>query len=74
MHKDVEDTVDRLITEIRQKDEVLESIKKELSRARCDLEALTVVGAVKRLVLDRDAAIKHADELEKELDKIVRKK
>jgi hypothetical protein len=71
--RDPEDTINRLLLEIRQKDELLGEIKKALFAGYNDHNLLTVVGAAKKLVLDRENALDKVRALEKELNRMIRK-
>lgn len=62
-----DEVIDRLLSEVRQKNVQLEEIRAEVLRAGRDYERLTTVGAIKNLRLKLDEVEKENRKLKEEL-------
>jgi uncharacterized protein YacL (UPF0231 family) len=69
-----EEVIDRLINEVRNYKTKLQEIREAISRAGIDFEKLTVIGAIKKLLLDNKELISEVSALFKEIDNLRRKK
>lgn len=68
---DLEQVVNRLLAEVRQKNVQLSAVREEVNRANRDYEKLTLPGAVRNMRLKLHEVEKENRLLKKELDKII---
>lgn len=71
MSDDLNETVDRLLMEIRQKDQQLRTIRLEVNRANRDYERLSVVGAICNMRKALVEAEEEVRKLNKELERLI---
>lgn len=71
---DLEPVVDRLLSEVRHKNVLLDEIKTEVYRANRDYERLTIVGAIKNLHTTLHEVECENRTLKKELERLINRK
>lgn len=69
--QDQEAVINRLLTEVRQKNVLLDSVRLEINRANMDYEKLSMVGAVKNLRLRLKEVEAENRKLKKENDRLI---
>lgn len=71
MSEKQDETIDRLLAEIRQKDEQLRAIRLEVNKANRDYERLSVIGAIGNMRKALFAAEEECRKLNKELERLI---
>lgn len=66
-----DETVDRLLAEIRQKDEQLQAIRLEVNKANRDYERLSIVGAINNMRRALEESESECRKLTKELERLI---
>ena len=69
--KELHDTIDRLISEVRLKDDQLAEIKLEICKANRDYERLSVLGAIRNLRMALEEAETEIKRLQKDFDDLI---
>lgn len=66
-----DETLDRLLAEIRQKDEQLQTIRLEVNKANRDYERLSIVGAINNMRRALEESEAERKTLSKELERLI---
>lgn len=66
-----EETIDRLLSEVRQKDEQLRTIRLEVNKANREYERLSVVGAIGNMRKALEESEDECRKLKKELERLI---